>query len=101
MVLITNIPEAIDNGTTDSELNIVIDQYLVDWNIDKTISEWCIENYAQLRRWAYPPIRELNDAQVKLNSGIAELESEGQSQFDDYVQKCLNVKTRFPKENNL
>jgi len=96
--LITDIPKTINNDATDTELNAVIDQYLTDWNINKTVFEWRIENYAQLRQWAYPPMAELNDAQAKLNSGVTELENEGQNQLNNYVQKCLGVKARFPKE---
>ena len=94
----SDIPKAIQNGVLDTQLNAIIAEYLAVWNINKTVSEWRLENYAQLRRWAYPPMAEFNDAQAKLNSGITELESEGQNQLDNYVQKCLDVKARFPKE---
>ena len=94
----SDIPRAIQNRASDSQLDTIIKEYLAVWNISKTVSEWRIENYAQLRRWAYPPMAELNDAQAKLNSGITELENEGQNQLDSYVQKCLDIKARFPKE---
>lgn len=94
----SKIPEAINSNVTDTELNNIIEQYLTDNNINKTVSEWRIENYKQLRAWAYPPTEQLNDAKVKLDSGDSTLESEGQIQYDNYVQACLDVKSRFPKE---
>ena len=63
-----------------------------------TVANWRIANYAQLRKWAYPDTSEYNDAQVKINSGITALEEEGEEQLEDYVNDCLAVKTRFPKE---
>ena len=93
-----DIARSAAGGATDEELNQVIQQYLNDQGIDKTVSQWRLENYAQLRRWVYPPIEEYNDAQAKLNSGITELEQEGQAQLDAYVQNCLDVKARFSKE---
>jgi len=98
MTLITDIPKAINNNATDTELNNIIEQYLTDHSINKTVDEWCIENYAQLRRWAYPKLDVFNDAEVKLNSGDSTLESEGQNQKDNYIQQCLDIKSRFPKE---
>jgi len=94
----SDIPRAIQNEASDSQLNAIIKEYLAVWDINKTVSEWRTENYAQLRRWAYPPMAELSDAQAKLNSGVTELENEGQNQLNNYVQKCLGVKARFPKE---
>ena len=97
-IFLEHMQKSIDLGESDEELNQFIFEYLSYRNINKTVSEWRIENYAQLRRWTYPPMTELNDAQAKLNSGITELENEGQNQLDDYVQACLDVKARFPKE---
>lgn len=37
------------------------------------------------------------DAQVKLNSGDAELIAEGQAQLDTYIAACLAVKEKYPK----
>lgn len=94
----SDIPKAIHAGAGDADLNDVIQAYLDDNNVDKTVDQWRVENYKQLRRWAYPRMEELNDAQAKRNSGVDELENEGQQQLDDYVSACLDVKTRFPKE---
>lgn len=94
----SDIPKAINKGTTDTEINNVISSYLSDHNISKTVDQWRVENYAQLRNWAYPLIEEYNDAQIKINSGDSQLETEGQTQLDNYIQSCLDVKSRFPKE---
>lgn len=53
--------------------------------------------YADLRARNYPDPREFLDAQVKINSGDAELIAEGQKQLDAYVTGCLEVKTIYPK----
>jgi len=98
MTIHSDIPKAIHAGAADVELNQVIQNYLYDNGISKTVAQWRVENYAQLRRWAYPDPAELNDAQIKINSGIEELEAEGQQQLENYVSNCLDVKTRFPKE---
>jgi len=94
----SDIPKTINNNANDSKLNDTIESYLTDNNINKTVDQWRIDNYAQLRKWAYPKPEELNDAEIKLNSGDTSLEDEGQNQKDDYIQKCLDVKSRFPKE---
>lgn len=96
--LVTDIAKNID--LSDSELNIIIQAYLNDIYYKgpaMTVAAWRVANYARLRRWAYPDPVDLSDAQVKINSGISELESQGEDQMDTYVQDCLDVKTRFPK----
>jgi len=91
----SDIPKAIRNGATDDELNDVIQDYL---GPDGDVQQWRVDNYIQLRAWAYLPIAEYNDAQVKLNSADSEIQSEGQQQLENYVANCLQVKSRFPKE---
>jgi len=91
----SDIPKAIRNGADDTELNAVIQDYL---GPDGDVTQWRIDNYTQLRAWAYPPIAEINDAQVKLNSLDETIKNEGQQQLNNYVAKCLQVKNRFPKE---
>lgn len=54
-------------------------------------------SYAQLRLSEYPPMADYLDAQVKLNSGDAELIAEGQTQLDTYIAACLAVKEKYPK----
>ena len=58
----------------------------------------CRSHYEYLRICCYPKIEEYNDGYIKLNSGIPELETEGRNQLDAYIQACLDVKTKFPKE---
>lgn len=93
-----NVAEAVKIGKKAENLNKVIQAYLDNYGISKTVAQWRIDNYAQLRRWAYPPPEELLDAQMKLNSGIDEIKNQGQRQLDNYVGQCLDVKTSFPKE---
>lgn len=54
-------------------------------------------SYAELRAAEYPPMADYLDAQVKLNSGDAELIAEGQTQLDTYIAACLAVKEKYPK----
>ncbi len=85
----------------DSILNQVIQDFIDGkyfYDTPITVEQWRLNNYSELRQWAYPKPSELNDAQVKINSGISELVTEGEQQMEDYVNDCLNIKTRFPKE---
>ena len=98
-MLITDISKNI--YLSDTELNQIIQNYLNGKYYRGyfiTVQQWRLDNYKDLRKWAYPKTTEYNDAQVKLNSSIPELEQQGQEQFNKYIQDCLNVKTRFPKE---
>jgi hypothetical protein len=80
---------------TDLELNQLISDHF--YNLIEP-STYRIANYYWLREKFYPSSVELNDAQIKINSGITALEEEGEEQLEDYVNDCLAVKTRFPKE---
>lgn len=95
-VLITDVVTVI-NGS-DSVLDSVILDYITDNDLGISVSQWKLNNYSELRRWAYPQCADLFDALVKQNSGDSELISEGDGQFLNYIQACLAVKTRFPKE---
>lgn len=55
-------------------------------------------NYAQLRKKAYPDMSDLCDALVKINSNDEELKLKGQEQLNIYVQNCLSVKNKYPKQ---
>jgi hypothetical protein len=95
-ILITDIAENIQEP--DEQLNAIISTYLFDNGIEQTVAEWRIENYAELRRWAYPDYATYLDAQVKLSSPDSAVQAEGQAQLDKYYADCLAVKDRFPKE---
>ena len=86
---------------SDEDLNLIIQSFLdgkAYYGSDITVEQWRLDHYVDLRRWAYPDISEYNDAQVKINSGITELEAQGVQQNAEYVQACMDIKTRFPKE---
>lgn len=62
---------------------------IVQWNIDNLNTPF-IEpqpSYADKRRGEYPPMEDYLDAVVKGD----------QSQIDAYIQKCLEVKAKYPK----
>lgn len=99
MTFITDILR--NTQLSDVDLDNLIQSYLDGMYYDgpnTTVTQWRIDNYAKLREVSYPPVPEYTDAQVKINSGIPELETEGQTQLNNYIQNCLDVKTRFPKK---
>ena len=62
---------------------------IVQWNIDN-LSAPFVEpqlSYADKRKNEYPPIEDYIDGVVKGD----------QTQIDEYVQKCLDVKLKYPK----
>lgn len=52
------------------------------------LEKWKIDNYALLRTLEYPPIADYLD-------GIAKADIE---QVQNYIDKCLAVKAKYPKE---
>ena len=62
---------------------------MVQWNIDNLNAPFVHPqpSYADKRRGEYPPIEDYLDAVVKGD----------QSQIDEYIQKCLEVKAKYPK----
>jgi hypothetical protein len=50
------------------------------------------EDYRERRSREYPPLTELADALVHAHDG-------DQTQLQAYYQACLDVKSRYPKEN--
>jgi hypothetical protein len=62
---------------------------IVQWNIDN-LSAPFVEpqlSYVDKRKNEYPPIEDYIDGVVKGD----------QSQIDEYIQKCLEVKAKYPK----
>ena len=94
--LITDIAKNIQ--LPDTELNIIIQSYLDD-NPTETqdVTQWRIENYSELRRWAYPLAFDLTDAMVKIENGNSEEQLEGHAQRIKYYDDCYDLKQRFPK----
>jgi hypothetical protein len=97
MILIDEIYKAVKEQLSDGLLNEIIDNSLVSAGESQTVSDWRLENYAQLRSWSYPEYTEFLDAQVKINSGDIILQGEGKYQLDYYFANCLNAKIKFPK----
>ncbi len=57
-----------------------------------------INSYHLKRAAAYPDFREFIDAEIKIRSGNTEMAEEGKQQLNKYIEDCLAVKTRFPKD---
>lgn len=69
---------------------------------DKIVRHWEKQivpepTYYEKRAAAYPPVEEYLDAQVKINSGDADMVAAGQKQLAAYYEICLAVKKKFPK----
>jgi len=76
----------------DAELNIEISK------ISSDVDSWRLKNYSALRQKLYPSIINKIDAEVKISSDDPEVKEKGLKELDLYNKKCLNIKTRFPKE---
>jgi hypothetical protein len=77
----------IDNILKDIEGNLITLPSDIEEKRAELISEYNALNYQRKRRFEYPPITDYLDAVVKGD----------QEQIDEYIQKCLEVKTKYPK----
>lgn len=89
------LPNSIISSMTDAEIDSAIDSFYYG-HVD--VDAWKLENYSFLREIFYPDAMEKADAEVKINSGIESFASEGELQLSKYIEDCINVKIRFPKE---
>jgi hypothetical protein len=62
---------------------------IVQWNIDNLNAPFVMPQptYADKRMSEYPPITDYLDGVVKGD----------QAQIDEYIQKCLEIKAKYPK----
>lgn len=79
------------------ELSECIEAYYVEEYVEPPVYE---PTYAEKRAAEYPPIADFLDAQVKINSGDAEMVAEGQEQLSAYYTNCLAIKAKYPKTSN-
>jgi hypothetical protein len=77
----------IDNILKDIEGNLIKLPSDIEEKRAELISEYNALNYQRKRKLEYPPITEYLDGVVKGD----------QEQIDAYIQKCLEVKTKYPK----
>lgn len=94
MVLLIDIARAVKNHKSDDEIHLIIQDFV---GVNTSAEDWIIENYAELRRFAYPDPSDFLDAWIKINSGNEEMKDAGEKQMHDYVTQCLAVKSKFPK----
>ncbi len=101
--LITDIYDSIKAGGTEIELNTVINQHIDDFGLDHSARIWRVENYQQLRTWAYPSTETYTTAVSKIDSGDfyfdADLRAEGQTELDQYYTDYIAAAERFPGIN--
>lgn len=95
MLDISAIYNSVKAGDDDAALDGLILQYLIDQGISLTVEEWRVDNYALLRKWAYPDPVEIGDAESKENSSDPRLIASGHIQKAKYYADCLVVKDRF------
>lgn len=55
-------------------------------------------SYQELRLMEYPDFREYLDSIVKISSDDENLKSNGHTQLNEYITKCLKVKEKYPKK---
>lgn len=67
-----------------------------EWIVREKTYQEKLDDCHRNRVAEYPPYGEFLDAIVKKESGDSSLISEGESQYDAYIQKCLEVKTKYP-----
>ena len=77
----------IDNILKDMNGNIITLPSDIEEKRAELILEYNSKNYQRRRKLEYPPITDYLDAIVKGD----------QSQIDEYIQKCLEVKAKYPK----
>lgn len=94
LVSASQIYESLNKSET--ELNTIIGLFLGTKDLAQ-INQWRFNNYKALRYKCYPSYLSFIDAQVKLSSLDPRVKEEGQEELDEYIQKCLEVKERFPK----
>lgn len=94
-ILDSEVFPKISSTMTDTEIDTEIDSFYYG-HVD--VDAWKLENYSFLREIFYPDLEEKADAEVKINSGIEAFVNEGESQLQQYIEDCLSVKIRFPKE---
>lgn len=70
---------------------------LIGFEDELEITQVLQKYYKILRKKAYPKIENYIDAQVKINSGDADLIQEGREQEAEYFQQCLAIKNKFAK----
>lgn len=71
------------------------EQFIVDktteWNLPEgDLIKILNSQYKEKRKEEYPPIEDYIDGVVKGD----------QNQIDEYIQKCIEVKSKYPKPNN-
>jgi hypothetical protein len=81
---------SVDGLVKDLEGNNIILPNNFEEKRQELISEYNALNYQRKRKLEYPPFTDYLDAVVKGN----------QEEIDSYIQKCLEVKSKYPKPNN-
>lgn len=79
--------------------DVVLNQFISDYFYgQEDVVKWRKDNYAMLRKWAYPPIEDGIDAKLRLRAVDESTRDRGQAELNQYDALCWAVKARFPKE---
>jgi hypothetical protein len=76
-----------DNILKDLQGNLIDLPLDIEEKRQELIDEYNASLYQRLRRSEYPPIEEYIDGVVKGD----------QDQIDEYIQKCIAIKAKYPK----
>jgi len=86
---------AINAGYAEADIEV---NYITDAEFAVIMEDMKpVPTYADLRRAAYPPWQDYNDAKVKQASTDPTIQAEGLAQEQEYLDACLAVKAAFPK----
>lgn len=83
-------------GYKDEEIEI-IDMTAEEYNKVIKIQDENELLYQEKRKREYPPQEDFLDAKAKQGSSDENIKQEGIKQEQDYINKCLAVKTKYPK----
>lgn len=104
---LNDVYQSVKDGDDDTELNIVIQQFLTDQGLSDTVSQWRLANYKDLRKWAYPDQADFMNSYINrmiLEEDDEEFVPPHSTEYDTYTAEIIaygelfyNVNVRFPK----
>lgn len=97
VVSLHDVMVAISNGEGIASIRRLVAKTEEVYSGQESVDGWIKNRYPQLRALAYPAITDFADALVKINSGDDELSAKGAAELQEYVNKCLAIKSDFPK----
>lgn len=97
VVSMQDVMIALSSGESAASIKRLVAKTEEVYSKQESVDEWIKNRYYQLRALAYPAITDFIDALVKINSGDDELSAKGAIELQEHVNKCLAIKSDFPK----